>query len=63
MNAKTTESCPVGCLSDEEKMEQIAKVIDLYKDKEGSLIQILDLAQGIYGFLPLEVQMFIEKSL
>lgn len=59
----TTETCPVGHMNQEEKMEAIARVIDLYKDKEGSLIQILHQAQGIYGSLPIEVQMFIAKSL
>lgn len=59
----TTETCPVSHMDQEEKMEAIAKVIDLYKDKEGSLIQILHQAQGIYGSLPIEVQMFIAKSL
>lgn len=48
---------------DKQKYEQIANIIDLYKDKEGSLIQILHLAQEIYGYLPLELQEFIAESL
>ncbi|MHB8129633.1 MAG: NADH-quinone oxidoreductase subunit NuoE family protein [Mobilitalea sp.] len=52
------------CTQDEkQKYDEIANVIDLYKDKEGSLIQILHLAQEIYGFLPLELQKFIAQSL
>jgi len=42
---------------------QIANVIDLYKDKPGSLIQVLHLAQEIYGYLPLELQEFIAEKM
>jgi NADH-quinone oxidoreductase E subunit len=45
------------------KYERIGQIIDEYKDKEGSLIQILHLAQGIYGHLPMELQQFIAKKL
>jgi NADH:ubiquinone oxidoreductase subunit E len=48
---------------EKQKYEEIANVIDLYKDKEGSLIQILHLAQEIYGYLPLELQKYIAQSL
>lgn len=59
----TTSHC-VGCmLGDEGKLAAIANVIDLYKGREGSLIQILHRAQEIYGFLPLEVQSFIADKL
>jgi NADH:ubiquinone oxidoreductase subunit E len=58
-----TEKCPCCNQSDEQKYDEIAKIIDLYKDKEGSLIQILHLAQEIYGYLPLELQKFIAGSL
>lgn len=53
------------CCSQEEKQKyaEIENIIDLYKDKEGSLIQILHLAQEIYGYLPLELQKFIASSL
>jgi len=43
--------------------EKITNVIDLYKDKEGSLIQVLHLAQMIYGYLPLELQEFIAEKM
>ncbi len=53
-----------GCTQkDEKKYGEIADIIDLYKDKEGSLIQILHLAQEVYGYLPLDVQKFIASSL
>ena len=47
----------------EKKFSEIANIIDLYKDKEGSLIQILHLAQETYGYLPLELQEYIAQSL
>jgi NADH-quinone oxidoreductase E subunit len=49
--------------SDQEKYERIGRIIDEYRDKEGSLIQILHLAQGIYGYLPMELQRFIAQKL
>lgn len=56
-------SCSCAAKTKEQKFEEIANVIDLYKNKEGSLIQILHLAQEIYGCLPPEVQEFIAVSL
>lgn len=54
--AEKCECCEgCGC----EKYAEIANVIDLYKDKEGSLIQVLHLAQQINGYLPFELQIFI----
>lgn len=50
------------CQDDTQKFAEIANIIDLYKDKEGSLIQILHLAQETYGFLPLELQEFIAEK-
>lgn len=61
--SETITKC-IGCTQDErKKYDEIANVIDLYKDKEGSLIQILHLAQEIYGYLPLELQEYIAKAL
>jgi NADH:ubiquinone oxidoreductase subunit E len=61
--AQTEQSCACCEQTDKEKYDQIANVIDLYKGKEGSLIQILHLSQEIYGYLPLELQKFIATSL
>jgi NADH:ubiquinone oxidoreductase subunit E len=55
--------CESDTKDEMQKYEEIANIIDLYKDKEGSLIQILHLAQEIYGYLPLELQKFIASSL
>lgn len=60
---KKCSECSCETQDDEKKYEEIANVIDLYKDKEGSLIQILHLAQEIYGHLPLELQKYIADSL
>lgn len=60
-------NCPVGCTcqeeTDQEKYAKIEEIIKEYKGKEGSLIQILHFAQGIYGYLPLELQQFIAQKL
>lgn len=55
--------CDCSTQDEKQKYDEIANIIDLYKDKEGSLIQILHLAQEIYGHLPLELQKFIASSL
>ncbi|KJS22626.1 MAG: hydrogenase [Clostridiaceae bacterium BRH_c20a] len=57
--------CQCQCAeeSDQDKYTRISEIIDEYKDKEGSLIQILHLAQGIYGHIPLELQKFIAQRL
>lgn len=57
----TANSCT--CTETEKDFSEIANVIDLYRDKEGSLIQILHAAQGIYGYLPMALQEFIADSL
>lgn len=62
MNIPAT-TCVCGKETDREKYARIAEVIDEYKDREGSLIQILHMAQGIYGYLPLELQRFIAEKL
>jgi NADH:ubiquinone oxidoreductase subunit E len=61
--SENIEKCNCCKQSDEQKYGEIANIIDLYKDKAGSLIQILHLTQEIYGYLPLELQKFIAISL
>ncbi len=60
--------CNEGCkctqdLSEAQKISIIDDFINDYKSKEGSLIQILHAAQSIFGYLPIEVQIHIAKSL
>lgn len=46
-----------------EKFDELESYIDNLKTTRGSLIQILHKAQGIFGYLPRDVQMFIVKKL
>lgn len=54
-----------GCCeeTEEEKIQRIIDIIDEYKTTEGSLIQVLHLAQGIYGCLPLKLQQLIAQRM
>lgn len=54
--------CEKRC-ENQKKYEEILNVIDLYRNKEGALIQILHNAQKIYGYLPLEVQQLVADEL
>ena len=60
MNGK---ACKSNSEDEKQKYADISNAIDLFRDKEGSLIQILHLAQEIYGYLPLELQEFIARKL
>jgi len=57
------KQCSCKKETDKEKRERIAQIIDEYKDREGSLIQILHMAQGIYGYLPLDLLQFIAERI
>jgi len=57
------QSCECGKTEHERAYDEISNVIDLYKDKKGSLIQVLHLAQEIYGYLPIELQEFIAEKM
>jgi NADP-reducing hydrogenase subunit HndA len=45
-----------------EQEKQLLEVIAQYKDTQGSLMPILQHAQEIYGYLPIEVQTIIAKE-
>ena len=59
------KNCRCMCQENDDKhpFAQLDPVIDLYKDKEGSLIQILHIAQELYGHLSLELQEHIAGRL
>jgi NADH:ubiquinone oxidoreductase subunit E len=57
------EHCNCRDQNSSDQFEELANIIDLYKDKEGNLIQILHIAQEVYGYLPLEVQEYIANAL
>ena len=64
MSENKQECCCCECSSEEQaKYEQIAQVIDTYKEKPGSLIMVLHAAQQIYGYLPIELQKFIAHKM
>jgi NADH:ubiquinone oxidoreductase subunit E len=48
---------------EQKKYDEIRNIIDLYRGKEGSLIQVLHAAQKIYGYLPLELQQLIADEM
>jgi len=58
-----TKQCNCKEETEQEKYIRIQRIIDKYKDREGSLIQVLHLAQGIYGYLPSELQEYIAQGL
>lgn len=42
---------------------QLKKVIEKHKDMPGALLPVLQEAQGIYGYLPIEVQKMVAEGL
>lgn len=46
-----------------EQEKQLRQVISEYKDIPGSMMPVLQKAQGIYGYLPFEVQTIIAEGL
>ena len=46
-----------------EQEAELMEVIAQYKDDDGAVIPVLHKAQGIYGYLPIEVQEMISKGL
>lgn len=46
----------------EKEFKQLKQYIDSVKDSEGILMQTLQKAQGIFGYLPIEVQKFISEE-
>jgi NADH:ubiquinone oxidoreductase subunit E len=63
MISKTNSCCCCGTEDNDALLRRIADIAAEYRDKEGSLIQVLHLAQGIYGYLPTEVQTVIADAL
>jgi NADH:ubiquinone oxidoreductase subunit E len=57
------EVCNVQTMTDEDKYILLENVIHDYEGKETNLIQILHMAQAIFGYLPTEVQHFIADQM
>ncbi len=60
----TQHNLSAGCaVTDEELLRQIRQLAANYKGKEGSLIQVLHMVQGVCGYLPLNVQQIVAEEL
>ena len=55
--------CCCGEQSEEALQNRIRELAREYRGKEGSLIQVLHMAQTIYGYLPIEVQKIVADEL
>jgi len=55
--------CTCKDMSEDEKFALLADIIEDYQRKESNLIQILHMAQAIFGFLPEKVQTFIAERM
>ena len=57
-------NCTCNCaVHEQDKKALLAKVIESYRDKEGSLIMVLHAAQDLYGYLPEDVLKYIADEL
>ena len=57
-------SCCAGCAGGNlELYQKLDKTIEQYKGQVGALIQVLHKAQGIFGYLPKEVQVYIADKM
>ena len=57
------EVCNVHAMTEEAKYNLLKEVITDYDRKESNLIQILHMAQAIFGYVPTEVQHFIADQM
>src|SRR5512133_1176702 len=57
------EVCNVQTMTEDEKFRLLENVINDYDRKESNLIQILHMAQAIFGYVPAEVQRFIAEQM
>ena len=62
---KKQSNCQGGCeeASEEELLARLDEVLERYKDKPGGLIPVLQMAQGIFGYLPEIALKHIAKGL
>lgn len=62
-NKIKTDIYPAKSALPREKFEEIEAYIDSLETTEGALVQILHKAQGLTGYLPSELQLFIARKL
>lgn len=59
--AKRKTAVPFGGTAEQEK--QLREIIAAHKDMQGALMPVLQEAQELYGYLPIEVQKIIAEGL
>lgn len=59
----SSKICSVPFRGTKEQEAQLKAIIDGLRDQSGCLMPIMQKAQGIYGYLPIEVQTFIADEL
>jgi len=57
------KNCKCCDTDNEALLKRISELAREFRDTEGSLIQVLHIAQSIYGYLPIEVQKVIAEAL
>ena len=55
--------CKIPFSGTEEQEKQLRAIIDSHKEQKGALMPVLQEAQNIYGYLPIEVQKMIAEGL
>lgn len=64
MNEVETASCTCSTENSDEKLfEKLDEILEEYKYKDGGLIPVLQIAQGLFGYLPEEVLRHIAKKM
>ncbi len=58
-----SNKCPVPFKGTKEQEQQLREVIAKHKDQDGPLMPVLQEAQAIYGYLPIEVQKIVSEGL
>jgi len=56
-------NCACMCTTDDELLDRVREQALTYKGQKGCLIQVLHMAQHLYGYLPLEVQTVVADAL
>jgi NADH:ubiquinone oxidoreductase subunit E len=63
MNETESVSCSCGMENSDDKLfEKLDEILEEYKYKDGGLIPVLQIAQGLFGFLPEDVLRHIAKK-
>jgi NADH:ubiquinone oxidoreductase subunit E len=50
-------------MSEKQKFQQLQTFIDEHKDMDGPLMPVMQYAQDVFGYLPMDVQQFIAEGL